>query len=910
VAASVRVIRFALSASLAATLLGACDHRAQAVSGKCWGGAPVEIDGRRQLALVVGIGQYKYGEIPDLEGPPNDARRMYDVLTGASYGFPKANTCLLLDADASRAGFEQAFEGLIERAQADDAVVIYFAGHGSQVKDSDGDEPDEHDETLILHDSRTGDVHDLRDDDLNGMLGRLASRTQNVLVILDSCNSGTATRGDSGLVARYFEPESAADIPDSQGPGDGGEGYSAAELAGIVTLTAASDGTPALEKDGSGIFTNALITVLSRGGAQPLTYAQIARQVPPLMVADSYQVPYFQGDLQRRIFGRSSGTRPAHWEVIAVDPALKLSGPPLPGMGVGAELRVYDASASAGDTTDPAKALATVAVRAHSGVNAEARITAPGRDARGIEPGDLAVLVRPADTFVKVTVSLRPASERSGIPAARAQALRRSIAASSEAAALIGVVDRGGEFELSVDSQGKLVLRGPENRIRNTFQSDDKVAETLWHHARQRALLRLRGEGGEDFADDKTLEARLVPARRQPSCADGEWVQAAPLEEQVVPLCHHWNVEVRLAQGTVKPLLIGALVLSTDGSIYGLPRDQRTVLLKPGETVTLDGPGETFVGSPPLDTQDHVLVFGTQERNPVAWHLLTQTIKTRGPPTGRGLNAALDRYLRPGTRGSAPVVEAQDETTWTMSSLTTRVEANSRFLAARSGERTISTREYTIPTFDVRPYLPDDASTALYKVLQKANWLATASRIDSFGYKQHPWSGATDEHNLRTGIDCSRAIWFAFTRAGVPYNSGDRYLATAEMVQAESRMAQQFASCPIDGELQLGDVLVYRSDERGDGHVVMVIDPQKRIAWGSHGWDGAPRDSPLPIEPDTGVEYQRIKYKQDWRRWDRGDMQMKACWRHRQFTEQRQRGVGVPGVRALATACDAQACRE
>ena len=904
-----RVLRFVLAAILGAVSLAACGQGEQTVSGSCWGNPPIEADGKRQLALVVGVGQYKNDEIPDLEGPPNDARRMYDVLTGPSYGFPKANTCLLLDSDASRAGFERAFDGLVERARADDNVVIYYAGHGSQLKDTDGDEPDGNDETLILHDSRTGNVHDLRDDELNGMLGRLVANAKNVLVILDSCNSGTATRGDSGLVARFFKPEAFADVSNTPGTGDGGGSYVAAELAGIVMLTAASDGTPALEKGGSGIFTNALIGVLARGGAQPLTYAQIARQVPPLMAADSYQVPYFQGDLQRPVFGRSSGARPAHWEVVAVDPVLKLSGPPLPGMGIGAELRVYDGSAGASDMTDPVKALATVAILEQSGVNAEARVTSPGHNARAVKAGDIAVLVRPADAFVKLSVTLRPAREDGGIPSERAQALRSSIAASREAAALISVVDRGGEFELSVDGRGKLVIRGPENRIRNTLESDAGAAEVLWHHARQRALLQLRGEGGNDFADDKTLQARLVPARRQPSCADGEWMQAAPLEEQVVPLCHRWNLEVRVAQDTSEPLLIGALILSADGSIFGLPRDQRAVLLKPGETATFDGPGETFVGAPPLDTQDHVLVFGTQERNPVAWYLLTQTVASRGVSDGRGLSAALDKYLRPGTRGAAQVAEPQDETTWTMSSFTARVEANSRFLEAPSGKRTISKREYTIPAFDVRPYLPDDASTALYKVLQKANWLANASRTDSFGYKQHPWTAATDEENLRLGIDCSRAIWFAFTRAGVPFNSGGRYLATAEMVQANSSMAEQFDRCPVDGELKLGDVIVYRSDERGDGHVVMVIDPQKRIAWGSHGWDGSPRDSPLPIEPDTGVEYQRIKYKEDWRRWDRGDMQMKACWRHRQFVEQRERGIGVPGVRALEHACDAQECK-
>ena len=44
-------------------------------------------------------------------------------------------------------------------------------------------------------------------------------------------------------------------------------------------------------------------------------------------------------------------------------------------------------------------------------------------------------------------------------------------------------------------------------------------------------------------------------------------------------------------------------------------------------------------------------------------------------------------------------------------------------------------------------------------------------------------------------------------------------------------------------------------DVRGDGHVVAVVDPQRRIAWGSHGWDGTPNiDKKLKLEPDTGVE--------------------------------------------------------
>ena len=132
-----------------------------------------------------------------------------------------------------------------------------------------------------------------------------------------------------------------------------------------------------------------------------------------------------------------------------------------------------------------------------------------------------------------------------------------------------------------------------------------------------------------------------------------------------------------------KPLLIGALILSSDGSSYGLPCDGRAVRLRHGESITFDAKGnrqgcqlgETFGAAPPLDTQDHVLVFGTQEVNPVPWHMMTETATTRsGQGRGGALYSALDRYMRPGTRGFINVIDEEPEvTTWTLSSLSMRV---------------------------------------------------------------------------------------------------------------------------------------------------------------------------------------------------------------------------------------------
>ena len=653
-----------------------------------------DTDGERRLALVIGVGEYESARIDDLKGPPNDAQQIYDLLTGVGeqgYGFPKENVCLLMNEAATTEKVKDAFERvLIEGAREgkNDVAVFYYAGHGSQIRDFNGDEADQCDETFLLHDARTGHgeqrIGDLIDDTFHEMLNRLHEKTQRIVVILDSCNSGTATRGPSGLVARWQDPENPIQAcPNVSTPESGLEStWKPQAMPGLVAFTAASDGTSALETDGQGIFTGALIEVLTQGTDTPLTYAQVSRQVPPLVRAASYQIPYFQGNLNRAVFGATGKRRPLGWDVTAVGKeVVELSGVPLPGMGKGAELRIYDAAVTGNAARDPANAKATVIVTHSTNINAKATISAVAKDAPAIKGGDLAVMVRPSDAALNIRVRLRPEGEAGGIPAARAEQLGKLITANKEAAMFIDLVEDGDNFELSMDGD-ELVLRGPENNIRNRYSDDLSVPDSLWQHARQKALLKLRGEGGADFTDHQTLQVQLVPAKKQVSGVRGEWKQAPPNSEQIMPLKYHWHVQVSLAADAPKPLLIGGLILSSDGGSYGLPCDGRAEPLKPGETVTFDAKaggrdcplGETFGAAPPLDTQDHVIVFGTQETNPVPWHLMTETARTRSAH-GRGgpLYSALDRYMRPGTRGVAVGVEEFDETTWTLSSLTLRV---------------------------------------------------------------------------------------------------------------------------------------------------------------------------------------------------------------------------------------------
>lgn len=142
----------------------------------------------------------------------------------------------------------------------------------------------------------------------------------------------------------------------------------------------------------------------------------------------------------------------------------------------------------------------------------------------------------------------------------------------------------------------------------------------------------------------------------------------------------------------------------------------------------------------------------------------------------------------------------------------------------------------------------------------------------------------------------------SFTRAGLRYNDRDQHLPTRLMTDKSSPMSEHFEDCSGDPDLRLGDILVYRHRDRDTGHTVLVIDPVKRIAWGALGWDGQIRAG---LESAPGVEYQSIKYKQDWEHWGRPALKRVACWRYKRFVEEARLPGGRPGLEALLHACEA-----
>ena len=144
----------------------------------------------KKKALVVGIDKYFNPEW-NLQGCTLDAAVMSGILQD-HYDFPRDNIRLLLNERSTKANILDRLEWLVKDATAGDVLVFFYAGHGSQVRDRNGDELDDRmDEILCPHDLNWDDP--LTDDILDSYFSRVPEGA-NLTIIFDCCHSGTGTR--------------------------------------------------------------------------------------------------------------------------------------------------------------------------------------------------------------------------------------------------------------------------------------------------------------------------------------------------------------------------------------------------------------------------------------------------------------------------------------------------------------------------------------------------------------------------------------------------------------------------------------------------------------------------------------------------------------------------------------------
>lgn len=144
-----------------------------------------------RVALLFAINDYG-GTEHDLRGCLNDIELAEQRL--ANFQVRK-----FTDSQVTKANFLAQVDYALANALSGDVIYIHYSGHGSFVKDRNGDEEDGYDEALYLHDGP------LIDDDLNNSLRATPDKVV-VILLLDSCYSGTATR-DVFSKGRFMPPK-------------------------------------------------------------------------------------------------------------------------------------------------------------------------------------------------------------------------------------------------------------------------------------------------------------------------------------------------------------------------------------------------------------------------------------------------------------------------------------------------------------------------------------------------------------------------------------------------------------------------------------------------------------------------------------------------------------------------------
>jgi metacaspase-1 len=158
------------------------------------------------LAVHIGLNAVDPAHYEGWSGPLNaceaDANDMADI----SKAF-KIKPTTLLTAQGTRAKVLAAIRAAAKKLKKGDFFLLTYSGHGGQVADVTGEEDDKQDETWCLFDGQ------LIDDELYLELSRFASGVR-ILVLSDSCHSGTVTRAQpvpppAGTRSKMMPPDIA-----------------------------------------------------------------------------------------------------------------------------------------------------------------------------------------------------------------------------------------------------------------------------------------------------------------------------------------------------------------------------------------------------------------------------------------------------------------------------------------------------------------------------------------------------------------------------------------------------------------------------------------------------------------------------------------------------------------------------
>jgi hypothetical protein len=552
----------------------------------------------RRRALLVGVSGYcrdasgaqcnEHGKQWWNLNTGNDVDAIGEVLMSDRFGFkPEEIRTLKSKEETTHNAIVKAFRSfLVEQTRPGDIVYFHYSGHGSQVADDrahglnpkPGDELDGMDETLVPSDYaglRDGS-RDIRDDEMEQLLAELAGR--HVTVTVDSCHSGTITRGGLSLVRgmRLSRPVP----PNPRGAQDGPSGLFALNAAlprSLVVISAARNDQLAVEtwdnKSGKqmGAFTSALLGAF-RGAVPETTYRDLFERINAEVTGKTGdQDPQLEGSRDNLLF--SGIARPPQPYInITVDTTRRvlLKAGSLQGMSAGSRFNVY----APGKDSKTGSPLAQAEIKAVGPIASVLKLT-PEPDEKALEGLRAARAVETFHNFgdVRLKVIFEDAA-RSALGVEGLSELK--------ALSLLNIAERAEDWNVRV-CRGACPNERPVPGVEKTAAA-----------ARVLTLMREDGSVIERVPED----TQLTDAVRRVLEGEARWRFVKALNNESDP-----NLRLRMrlvpVTGVVQNPATGRAERATDLAPEVQPAEGNRIVLHDGDTVMLEvlnlGTTEVFV---------------------------------------------------------------------------------------------------------------------------------------------------------------------------------------------------------------------------------------------------------------------------------------------------------------------------
>ncbi len=611
---------------------------------------------QRKHALVIAIADYPeesgWGDISS-DKDIQLVKPVYEL-----QGF--TDMILLQDKEADKQGIINGFKQLTDKCKPGDVVLIHYSGHGQQIFDDNGDEPDGLDESLVAYGAPSeylagyqGEKH-LRDDDFGNLIAELRSKLGkqgSVLVIVDACHSGTASRGagkkrggKSPIIPPHFKVINKK---------ENGPGYNVSEaksrgqqvvLSPMVFISASSfdeENSETFDDNGTavGSLSYAMARSLSQCKAQQSYRALFSNILHVMNEKVPHQTPMLEGDIDYALFAGNMVAQKPYFtikEVKAAENELVMHGGSLVGVNPGSKVMICPAGSMNGNAVEKAIEARVVSVSANSAV------LKPAKPVKGSAADFWVFMKTPALAKLQLRYALAPACSTKWI--ASIQSAFKSDILVSAAASLDVIIDEVNGYLRYVRASDGFVL---DSAIANA-DAAKILGYSLSAYAQNKYLRDFRA------GSVNSLSLQLIPV--EDSGADKK-------QAEVLQLKAGNQVKVKVINTGKQKLYFNIIDIQPDGKINPMIPGPQELSLKHAEQYVL-APGEEkilpypFEIAPPYGNEVFK-VFASGEPFNITPYIANGSLQTRGADNGSVLNA----FIKPevGTRGVAANKAESDE---------------------------------------------------------------------------------------------------------------------------------------------------------------------------------------------------------------------------------------------------------